>query len=65
MKWWIKERDNPQLGTYWVPMGKISQKEAREHGKALYGYNTMHSFDSLEAYEEKLRQLKKSGERIM
>lgn len=62
---WIKERDNPQLGTYYVAMGQISVKEAQKYErKSLYGSNIMHRFVSKEAYEKRLSELKAKGERV-
>ncbi len=40
----IKERQNPQLGTYFVQMGWLSQKEIKACEKAIYGRNIVHSF---------------------
>lgn len=50
---WIKERENPQLGTYFVAMGQISMKTAHAYETGtLYGFNTMHRFATKEAYEK-------------
>jgi len=61
-QWWIKERDNPQLGTYWVACGQLSKTEARRKEGSLYGMNIMHAFDTEEAYNARLDQLRQSGE---
>lgn len=63
-KFWIKQRDNPQLGTYFVPMGELSVTEARQHEKTLYGVNTMLGFDTEGAYRQRLQELRENGERI-
>ena len=63
-QWWIKERDNPQLGTYWVACGQLSKTAARRIEGSLYGMNLMHGYDTEEAYNARLAQLRKSGERV-
>lgn len=62
--WWIKERSNPQLGTYFVAMGNIPLKEAIQHEKSLYGHNTMHRYKSKNEYDGRLAELKQSGEKV-
>jgi hypothetical protein len=52
--WYIKERHNPQLEIYYVPLGNISQKEAKKHEKTPYGYNVILRFDTKEEYLKKL-----------
>ncbi len=64
MKFWIKERHNPQLGIYYVRCGALTKKEAKAREKSLYGENLMHSFDTYQDYCAKLAELKKAGERI-
>lgn len=64
MKWWIKERQNPQLGTYFVPMGQLSKTRAMAHEDTLYGTNVMHSFDTEGQYRQRLAQLKEEGAKI-
>lgn len=64
MKFWIKERHNPQLGTYWVACGKMSKADARKCERPLYGFNIMHAFDSEEAYNARLDELRKAKERV-
>lgn len=60
----IKERQNPQLGTYFVVQGQLTVKEAKRHENPLYGYNHMHKFKTRAEYEAKINELKKSGERV-
>ena len=62
--WWIKERDNPQLGTYYVAMGPMTVKEAEKYENSLYGFNIMHKFETKEAYEQEIYRLKQSGARV-
>jgi hypothetical protein len=64
-KWWIKERHNPQLGVYYVGMGQISKAEAMRYENTLHGTNYMLSFDSEEAYNAKLAELKANGRKIV
>jgi hypothetical protein len=63
-KWWIKERYNPQLGTYWVPMGQMSETQARRHEAPTYGDNTMHPFGTEAEYNAKIAELRLSNQRI-
>lgn len=62
---WIKERHNPQTGTYYVKYGRISAARAKKMEKALYGDNYMLRFDTEEAYNAKIEELKKAGERVL
>ncbi len=63
--YWIKERHNPQLGAYYVAEGQMSKTAAKKHeGSRLYGSNYMHRFDTVEAYEARLAELKKAGESV-
>jgi len=63
--WWIKERDNPQLGTYWVACGQLSKTEAtRMERGSIYGCNIMHRFDTELEYLSKLTELKNRKERV-
>jgi hypothetical protein len=63
-KWYLKERDNPQLGTYWVKCGQMSKTAAKRKESSLYGFNIMHGFDSESEYNAKIEELKKGGERV-
>jgi hypothetical protein len=62
--YWIKERINPQLGTYYIAMGQISKTEARRNQAALYGRNHIHQFPTEEAYQAELKRLQANGERV-
>lgn len=55
--YWIKERHNPQLGKYYIAEGQMSVTKAKYYQKAAYGVNIMHRFDTLEAYQAKMREL--------
>mgnify|MGYP001568133194 FL=1 len=62
---WIKERENPQVGTYYVACGQITIKEAQGHERqSLYGFNIMHKYTTKEAYEAEISRLKAKGERV-
>jgi hypothetical protein len=56
--WWIKERHNPQLGVYYSAMGQLSKAAAKRYEKPLYGDDYMLGFDSEEAYNAKLAELR-------
>ena len=62
--WWIKERDNPQLGTYYVACGQMSRTAARRYEKPLYGSNRMHQYETEAEYAAEIVSLKKKGERV-
>lgn len=64
MKFWIKERSNPQLGTYFVAEGRMSKAEARRMENTRYGENVMHGFDTEGAYKSRLSELRSSGEKV-
>jgi hypothetical protein len=61
LKWWIKERHNPQIGVYYVGLGQLSEKEAKRYKCNAYGTNTLLSFESEEEYLAKLQQLSKNN----
>ena len=61
---YVKERSNPQCGTYWVAEGQLSKAEAKAKTKTLYGSNTMHSFSTQELYAAFLAQLRADGKRV-
>lgn len=62
--YWIKQRYNPQLGTYYVGCGQMSKTAAKKHEKSRYGSNTMIEFEDEIDYMERLDELKKSGESV-
>jgi hypothetical protein len=64
LPYWIKERHNPQLGIYYVACGRLSKADAMKAERALYGDNIMRRFDTLEAYQARLDELRKAGERV-
>lgn len=65
MKYWIKRRNNPQTGTYYTLYGKLPYREAMRMERTLYGDNTMLCFETIEAYNAKIVELHKSGERVL
>lgn len=64
MKYVIKERYNPQLGVYFVAMGRISDARAEGRGKCLYRSDIMYAFNTRKEYELELQRLRESGERV-
>jgi hypothetical protein len=63
--WYIKQRHNPQLGTYFVPMGQMLKARATEIQRgSLYGSNTMLAFPTEEAYNLYLNKLREEGKRV-
>jgi hypothetical protein len=58
---WIKERNNPQLGIYYVREGQLSKASAKAKEGSIYGYNTMHSYPDEKAYLEAIEELKEKG----
>lgn len=62
--YWIKERYNPQLGTYYVACGQMSKTAAARHTRPIYGDNLMHRFDTEDAYKARLTELRQKGERV-
>lgn len=64
VKWYLMERDNPQLGTYWVAKGPFTKADAPGKSKSVYGGVTYHAFDTEEEYNAKIAELKANGERV-
>lgn len=63
-KYYLKERINPQLGTYWVRCGQMSKAAAKRAEEPLYGENVMHEFDSLLAYTQRINELVRTGAHV-
>lgn len=62
---WIKERHNPQLGTYYVAMGQMANNAAKKYELGtLYGDNIMLRFETEKAYLRELEQLRGLGKRV-
>lgn len=62
---WIKERYNPQLGTYYVACGNTyTVKDAKKAESPFYGDNTIHKFDTETEYNAEIERLKKAGKRV-
>lgn len=61
---YIKERDNPQLKTYYVACGALSKAAAKRMEKPLYGDVVMYGYDTEEAYKTKLAELRANGRRV-
>lgn len=62
MKYWIIQRNNPQLKKpYYLALGKISAKEARKKETSIYGYNIALDYKSKKAYEEAIANFLNKG----
>jgi len=62
---WIKERHNPQLGTYYVKCGPMTVREAKSYeGSRGYGSNRMLRFASEEEYHAKINELHAAGKPV-
>ncbi len=64
MKFYIKERTNPQTGTYYVACGKMSRAQLKKAESPIYGSNAMTGFATKAEYEARLAQLRASGARV-
>lgn len=64
MKFWIKERHNPQTGIYYVACGQLKVADAKRAERSLYGHNVMHAFPTQAAYDQRLAELRASGKRV-
>lgn len=63
--YFIKERNNPQTGIYYILMGKLPAKEAKKHETSLYGFNTMLRYKTKSEYDLAILVLKESNARIV
>ena len=63
-KYYLKERVNPQLGTYYVRCGKMSKTAAKRAEGSVYGSNYMHGFGTEDEYNARIAELKASGEGV-
>ena len=61
---WIKERYNPQLGTYYILQGRITVAEAKRMESTLYGDNWMHKYKTETEYQSAIAKLIKDGEKV-
>ena len=61
---WIKERHNPQLGTYYVGCGQLSKQVAKKMGNPIYGHNVMLEFKTESDYVAKILDLRTQGARV-
>jgi hypothetical protein len=65
MKFYIKERNNPQFSKpYYVAKGQMTKKASNRLIETVYGYNTLLSFDSEEEYLKAIDNLKETGFRV-
>ena len=63
--YWIKERHNPQLGTYYVLCGQLAVKEAKLRERSIYGSNTMHKYATEKEYDDAVDLIMERGERVL
>lgn len=62
MKYYIKERHNPQLDKpYYVAEGKLTKKDACKKEKSLYGHNNMLEYETIEDYQKALNEFEEKG----
>lgn len=65
LSYWIKERHNPQLGVYYVPMGQMTVKDARAYERpGGYGDDYMWRFPNEAEYNARLAALRAKGESV-
>lgn len=64
MKYYIKERHNPQLGVYYVPCGTLSKQAAKRAESSLYGENYMLAYETEAEYQAALATLRNDGEKV-
>ena len=62
--YYLRERYNPQLGTYWIRAGQLSKAAAKRWESTAYGENTMHGFETESEYEAKIAKLESDGEKV-
>lgn len=60
-KYYIKERNNPQIGVYYIACGQLTAKEAKTKESSLYGFNFMHSFNTDKEYLAEINRLQNDG----
>lgn len=60
--YWIKERHNPQFARpYYQTYGQLPTRTALRLENTKYGTNIMLEFETLEAYNQKIAELKNAG----
>lgn len=64
LRFYIKERHNPQIGVYYVGLGQLTTKAAKSQEKSLYGDNIVHAYDTQASYDTELNRLRFAGERV-
>ncbi len=65
MKYYIKERHNPQFKyPYYIECGKISKKDADKMTNPIYGYNVMLSYKTEQEYNQAIAEIKSKGLQI-
>jgi len=59
MPYWIKERNNHQLGVYYVGCGEMTVREAKA------SKSVMHRYPTKEAYTQRIAELNVAGEQVL
>jgi hypothetical protein len=66
LKFYIKERHNPQFKKpYYVALGMLTKKEAKNKENSLYGENYILSYNTEEEYNNAINNFKDCGYSIM
>lgn len=60
-KFWLKKRNNPQLGVYYIKLGQLSEREAKQHAASIYGHNEVIAFNTEKEYLDKIEELGESA----
>jgi len=65
LKFYIGERNNPQLSSpYYKMYGQLTIKEAKKKEDCVYGSMDLTSYDSEESYNKAIKELNEKGCRI-
>jgi len=62
--YYIKERVNPQTGTYFVLKGQLTKKEVKKEEESIYGTNIMHEYKTNQDYNAAINTLLNKNEKI-
>jgi len=62
--WYIKERHNPNIGIYYIPMGRLTKAQAEKHISPLFGMNTMLRYKTDEEYRKALAEYGIEGKTV-
>lgn len=62
--YYIGERCNPQLATYYRAYGQLPKNQVKKKEDCAYGTMTLTSYETKDLYEAKLKELSEGGARI-